>query len=134
MIRTAFVRGTRSSSLDRARRKQQAESETDREPDPPHAHLVEMAGGSLADGPIAGAGRSDEAITLVRQPMRESFRYPAHTILALEDLPSLCLLPFMYQVRNDIVDERFVFGSDPCTREIDDSYFSFNSLRLVFSQ
>jgi hypothetical protein len=33
-------------------------------------------------------GRSDEAITLVRA-MRESFRYPAHTILALEDLPSL---------------------------------------------
>jgi len=31
-------------------------------------------------------GRSDEAITLVRQAMRESFRYPAHTILALEDL------------------------------------------------
>ena len=34
-------------------------------------------------------GRSDEAITLVRQAMRESFRYPAHTILTLEDLPSL---------------------------------------------
>lgn len=34
-------------------------------------------------------GRSDEAIMLVRQAMRESFRYPAHTILALEDLPSL---------------------------------------------
>src|SRR5262245_2822017 len=91
-----------------------------------------MAGGSLVDGLIAGAGRSDEAITLVRQAMRESFGYPAHTILALEDLPSLCLLPFVYQVRNDIVDERFVFGSDPCTREIDESYFSFNALRLVF--
>jgi hypothetical protein len=26
-------------------------------------------------------GRSDEAITLVRQVMRESFRYPAHSIL-----------------------------------------------------
>ena len=34
-------------------------------------------------------GRSDEAITLVRQAMRKSFRYPAHTILALEDVPSL---------------------------------------------
>src|SRR5262245_35138383 len=91
-----------------------------------------MAGGSLADGLIAGAGRSDEAIALVRQAMRESFRYPAHTILALEDLLSLCLLPFVYQVRNDIVDERFVFGSDPCTREIDESDFSFSALRLVF--
>src|SRR5262245_50928013 len=46
--------------------------------------------------------------------------------------PSLCLLPFVYQVGNDIVDERFVFSSDPCTREIDESYFSFNALRLVF--
>src|SRR5262249_15893992 len=69
---------------------------------------------------------------LVRQAMRESFRYPDHTILAPEDLPSLCLLPFVYQVRNDIVDERFVFGSDPCTREIDESYFRFKALRLVF--
>jgi len=34
-------------------------------------------------------GRSTEAITLVRQAMRESFRCPAHTILTLEDLPSL---------------------------------------------
>src|SRR4030095_16369906 len=31
------------------RRKRETESENDREPDPPHGHLVEMAGGSLAE-------------------------------------------------------------------------------------
>ena len=109
-----------------------------REPDRPYAHLAwdgwreSSRRADRRSRAVGRAGRSDEAITLVRQAMRESFGYPAHTILALEDLPSLCLLPFVYQVRNDIVDERFVFGSDPCTREIDESYFSFNALRLVF--
>src|SRR5262249_27373610 len=43
------------------RRQEKAECENDREPDPPHGHLVEMAGGSLADD-----GRSQELAALVR--------------------------------------------------------------------
>ena len=36
-------------SPDGAPRKNDADSENDREPDQPHGHLVGMAGGSLAD-------------------------------------------------------------------------------------
>src|SRR5262249_51172140 len=35
--------------LGRKRRKKNAEKKNNREPDPPHEHLVTMAGGSLAD-------------------------------------------------------------------------------------
>jgi len=35
--------------LDSERHKNEAQNENDREPDPPHGHLSEMAGGSLAD-------------------------------------------------------------------------------------
>jgi len=35
--------------LGRERRKENAEKKNDREPDPPHGHLVERIGGSLAE-------------------------------------------------------------------------------------
>jgi hypothetical protein len=57
--------------VDGDRREPQAESENDREPDPPHGHLVGTAGGSLADD-----GRSQELAALVEHALLDDLVRP----------------------------------------------------------